>query len=212
MLCGESAKSQVLDCRETQSLGKAISMARLWLRLPLAEGFDKRRSMKSAFPERSLWKTRNRRNKLSSNVVRCMQVTRYMNMNRTTTPVIGMMSLLAFASCDQSPSLSSAPASATPSAEEARQQALARQRAAKSEKLGQDMGSSAVIPVIGTAMALNRRPQIPTQSEFDELIEKATAGAKNSDPDLDADAFRTGYITGYKLGFKVWEDEHRPAF
>jgi len=67
MLYGESAKSQVLDYRETQSPEKAIAIARALLRLPLAKGFDKRRSMNSVFPECSLWKIRNRRNRLSSN-------------------------------------------------------------------------------------------------------------------------------------------------
>lgn len=132
-----------------------------------------------------------------------------MNKRTTATFVAALTSLLAFASCDQSPSVST---TLTPSAEEAQQQALARQRAAKSEKLGQEMGANATVPIIGTAMALHRAPHVPTQSEFDDIIEKATANAKNSDPDLDVDAFRNGYITGYKLGFKVYEDQNKPAF
>jgi|SRR5882724_9962334 len=135
-------------------------------------------------------------------------------MKTTTTFAIATMSLLAFASCDQSPSLSSAPGTAPPSAEEAQQQALARQRATKSKRLGQDYGANAVGRVLGIATALGRRPQVPTQSEMDDFLEKAIAEAKSSESDLDvdADAFRAGYMTAFKLGFRMYQDENKPAF
>ena len=40
MLYGESAKSQVLDCRKLNHWEKAIAMARALFRLPRAERFD----------------------------------------------------------------------------------------------------------------------------------------------------------------------------
>src|SRR4029434_8247352 len=63
-----SGKHQItdLDCRKLNHQKRRLQL-RASLRLPLTEGFDKRRSMNSVFPKSSLWKTRNRRNKLSSN-------------------------------------------------------------------------------------------------------------------------------------------------